>query len=373
MISVKYSGPWSEASGYAQANRNIIQSLHENGIDVITELQQYAKQDTDYGQQLEICKSYQNKHNNYPIKVLHITPNVYAKHKEVGKYHIGHLFWETTKMNSSWAWYLNEVREIWTGCEENVKTFREMGFEGKIFKFPQPIETNISTETKPIDNVKGFIFGSIFQWIERKDPKSLLTAYWKEFQNDDNVTLVIKTYGLGFEDHEFKKIKNQIIQFKKEMGLPHYPRTIIAYDLLTTKEIHKLHEAFDCYVSSHRFEGWGIPIVESLVHSKPVISTNLGGIHEWISDNGMIKVGYNIIDVSGMDWAEQYIVKDNKWAQINIDELRQKMRWVYENRDEAKKIGLQGQKEVKEKLNFKTVGKLMENRMKEIYQEQGFS
>jgi len=372
MVSIKYSGPWAEASGYAQANRNIIQAISETNVDLVTELQVYANHQTDYGNQFNIAKLRQNKHGNYPIKVLHITPNVYQKHKEVGKYNIGHLFWETTRMSDKWAWYLNEVREIWTGCEANVNTFKEMGFVGKIFKFPQPLEVNRDEKPKQIEHARGFIFGSVFQWTERKNPKALLKAYWKEFENDVDVTLVIKTYGLGFEKHETDKIYNQIEEWKKEFKQERYPNTLIIDYLLTSKEVHELYESYDAMVFTHRFEGWGIPIAESLVHAKPVISTNIGGVHEWISDSGMYKVGYKLIDVFGMSWAEQYNCPGNKWAEIDETELRQKMRHVYTNRDEAKNCALRGRKEVREKFNFKTVGNLMKDRIEEIYREQGF-
>lgn len=364
---------WCGNSGYAQANRNIIQSLHEVGVDLVTELQVYANHKTNYGAQFDVAKSYQNKHSNYKVKVLHITPNVYAKHKEVGKYHIGHLFWETTKMSPNWAWYLNEVREIWTGCEENVKTFRDMGFEGKIFKFPQPLDTDRVEYSLPVKNARGFVFGSVFQWIERKDPKSLLTAYWKEFEHDKDVTLVIKTYGLGFEKHESEKIYRQIDEWKQELGQASYPNTLIIDYLLSDKEIHQFYESCDCIVSAHRFEGWGVTQAEALVHGKPLISTKIGGVHEWISDSAYFPVTYKLVDVFGMDWAEQYTVPGNKWAQVDINDLRQKMRHVYENRDEARKVGLQGQKEVRENFNFKKVGEMMKHRLAEIYKEQGLS
>lgn len=369
MYSIKYSGPWSESSGYAQANRNIIQSLYEVGIDVVTELQVYANHITDYGDQFKLAKSLQNKHQNYPIKVLHITPNVYAKHKELYKYHIGHLFWETTKMSPKWAWYLNEVREIWTGCEINAQTFRDMGFQGKIFVFPQPIGTERSDDKISIDNAKGFIFGSVFQWIERKNPKALLTAYWQEFQNDD-VTLVIKTYGLGYEQHELNQIYDQINKWKQELNLPNYPRTLLIDYLLSNKEIHQFYESVDCVVTPHRFEGWGVVQCEALVHNKPLISTPLGGVHEWISQDGYFPIKYKMIDVFGMDWAEQYTCEGNQWADVDIQDLRKQMRYVYENRDQAKKVAKKGQKEVREKLNFKVVGELMKNRINEIYEEQ---
>jgi glycosyltransferase involved in cell wall biosynthesis len=371
MVSVKYSGPWGESSGYAQANRNIIQSLYDVGVDVVTELQSYANHPTDYGRQFELAKSLQNKHSNYPIKVLHITPNVYQKNKEPFKYNIGHLFWETTKMSKRWQWYLNEVREIWTGCEENVKTFRDSGFEGKIFKFPQPLDVNRTAERIPIDRASGFIFGSIFQWIERKDPKSLLTAYWQEFENDQNVTLVIKTYGLGYEKHEADQIYNSIEKWKKELKQVNYPRTLIIDYLLSDNEIHQLYESVDCIVTPHRFEGWGVVQAESLVHAKPLISTPLGGVHEWISNKAYFPLKYSMVDVFGMDWAEQYSEPGNKWGQVDIGDLRSKMRFVYENRAEAEKVGKRGQKEVQEKLNFKVVGEMMKNRINEIYGELG--
>lgn len=368
MHSVKYSGPWAECSGYAQANRNIIQALHESGVDVVTELQTYADQPTDYGSQFELAKSLQNKHQDYKIKVLHITPNVYSKHKEVGKYHIGHLFWETTKMSPRWAWYLNEVREIWTGCEVNAQTFRDMGFEGKIFKFPQPINI-YQVEPLPIDNAKGFVFGSVFQWIERKNPKALLTAYWQEFQHDD-VTLVVKTYGLGYESHETSQIYDQIAKWKSELALPDYPRTLIIDYLLTDKQIHQFFEAVDCIVTPHRFEGWGVVQAEALAHLKPLISTPLGGIHEWVTTDSYFPIKYSMTDVFNMDWAEQYTVEGNKWADVDIQDLRRQMRFVYENRDQAKKVAKNGNKQVKDKLNPKVVGKIMKDRIAKIYEEK---
>lgn len=360
---------WCGNSGYAQANRNIIKSLHISGVDVVTELQSYANHPTDYGEQFKLAKSLQNKHQNYKIKVLHITPNVYSKHKELYKYHIGHLFWETTKMSPKWAWYLNEVREIWTGCELNAKTFRDMGFDGKIFTFPQPIDVDRVEEPLPVENAKGFVFGSIFQWIERKNPKALLTAYWQEFMNDD-VTLVIKTYGLGYEDHELNQIYDQIAKWKQELNLPNYPRTLLIDYLLSDKEIHQFYESVDCIVTPHRFEGWGVVQCETLVHAKPLISTPIGGVHEWISQDSYFPIKYKMSDVFGMDWAEQYTCEGNQWADVDIDDLRKQMRFVFENRDQAKKVAKKGQREVREKLNFKVVGEMMKKRINEIYEEQ---
>jgi len=369
-ISVKYSGPMIESSGYSKANRNIVKALNDCGVDVITEIQVYSLQNTDYGPKAELAKSLQNKQSDYKIKVLHITPNVYKEHKEPGKYHIGHLFWETTKMSPSWANCLDEVDEIWTGCEENAKTFKESGFNKPIFVFPQPIDTELEETTKPIEGAAGYKFYSVFQWIERKNPKALLQNFWREFSHGENVCLIIKSYGLGFNEREEERIKREAAVWKAEIrneGVVDFPRILWIKDLLSEKEMGQLHNSCDCLISTHRFEGFGLPISESIAYGKPVISTNLGGVHCWIPDNGMFKIKYNLCEVFNMDWfAEQYSVPGNMWAEIDSTDLREKMRYVFENREAANKIGLTGQKYIKDNLNFKKIGKLMKNRLIEI-------
>lgn len=370
-VRVKYSGPWAESSGYANANRNFIKSLHEAGIDVCTELQVYSNHPTDYGEKFQLARSLQNKEGFYPIKILHITPNVYERHKEPGKYHIGHLFWETTKMGDKWDKYLNHVDEIWTGCEWNKKTFQDAGFRGPIRVIPEPVDTDIKSSRLPIDAAKGYVFYSIFQWIERKAPKSLLQAYWKEFSGENDVTLVIKTYGLSFDEGQRSKIYQDIKQWKHELRLSHYPRVLVIDYLLSDKEIHQLHESGDCFVSAHRGEGWGVPQCEALAHGKPVISTGLGGMHEWISDQGMLKVKYSMIDVFNMEKHEAYMVSGNKWGKVDENDLRAKMRLVFSDRNYANQVAQIGQQEVKDKMNYKTVGAMMLSRLSEIYEEKG--
>ncbi len=41
---------------------------------------------------------------------------------------------------------------------------------------------------------------------------------------------------------------------------------------------------FDCFVSAHRGEGWGVPQMEAMLMGKPIISTSCGGIHEHLKD-----------------------------------------------------------------------------------------
>lgn len=371
MRPIKYSGPWSEGSGYAQANRNIIWSLHESGVPVTTELQVFAHHPTDYGEQHQLCRSLQDKYDDYLIKVLHITPNIYPKYKEVGKYHVGHLFWETTGMNPDWAWYLDEVKEIWTGCEYNKKCFESIGFDRPIHVMPQPVMFH--NEPKHVDIVGvregDFVFYSIFQWIERKDPRTLLQAYWQAFEGNNDVVLLLKTYGLSFGGRQEKKIYEDIAAFKKQQPQSHYPRVLVIDSLLSHDQMQSLHTRGDCFVSAHRGEGWGEPQGEAIAFRNPVISTDLGGIHEWIDSSGMYKIPYKMIDVFNMGWAEQYTGGGQQWAQADKDKLIEAMLDVYENKDKTKKVAESGYKQAKNKLSPKVVGEMMKKRINQIHKE----
>lgn len=368
MKPIKYSGPMVESSGYAQANRNIVQSLHESGVQVTTEIQVFANHPADYGKQGELCKSLQGKYDDYQIKVLHITPNIYPKYKEVGKYHVGHLFWETTGMNPTWSWYLDEVREIWTGCQYNKRCFQDVGFTGSITVMPQPVMFDNDPQNIPIEGVKDtdFVFYSIFQWIERKDPRTLLEAYWEAFRGVKDVVLILKTYGLAFGGRQEQIIYDQITTWKKKMPFQDLPRVLVIDSLLSHRQIQALHTRGDCFVSSHRGEGWGEPQGEALSYKNPVISTDLGGIHEWIDSSGMYKLQYTMVDVFGMDWAEQYSGGGQKWGQADKKKLIDLMRYVYENKEEAKRVGESGYRQAKEKLAPPIVGEMMKKRIMEI-------
>ena len=55
-----------------------------------------------------------------------------------------------------------------------------------------------------------FLFYNINQWTERKNPLATIKAYWTAFQKDENVGLVLKTYGSNYSAPERDAIKSTI-------------------------------------------------------------------------------------------------------------------------------------------------------------------
>ena len=366
-ITCKYTAAFGDYSGYGEAGRNAIRALHASGVGLTTEYVSNVADQANYGESYEIAKEAEGRDIPYNVKIIHTTPDCYIKYLEPLKYHIGHLFWETDKLPPLWVWNANLMQEIWTGSEFTKNAFIQSGVTCPIFVYPQAIETHIPP-LKPfhVPHHQGYLFYSIFQWIERKNPKALLTAYWQEFQGEDNVTLLLKVYRMDFGRDEKSKILQDIDNWKREMPQKHFPRVVVTFELMNRDDVYRVHATGDCFVSAHRGEGWGVPQVEAMSMAKPVISTSLGGCHEWMKHGETaFLVGWNKEPVHDMDFVPWY-GKDQNWASVDILDLRAKMRYVFMNPGKAVQVGQAAQQMVNKTFSYAIVGEQMRLRLEEI-------
>ena len=365
-MNIKYCGPALDYSGYGEANRHDIGALMSAGIGVIGNYTKHCLEIGEFGELGKLAMECARRTGDYKIKILHTTPNIYGQFIEPYKYHIGRVFWETDKLPPSFAKGANMCQEVWTGSEFNAAAIRKAGVKVPIFVIPEAIKTP-APDVKPFmaANEKDYAFYSIFEWTERKNPAALLRAFWEEFENTPNVSLVLKTYVDNFTPEKRRLVKGYIKMVKKALGLKNYAPVYAYTDLLTREGMYRVHKTFNCYVSAHRGEGWGIPQMEAMLMGNFVISTNAGGIHEYIGDVAKL-VPCKMIPVRNVDRNDVWYLPDQKWADVDVDALKRAMRWCYENQSEAKKKGEDGRELVEEKFSLEAVGKPMKDRLNKI-------
>lgn len=371
-MKVKYCGPASDYSGYGEANRHDIAALVSAGVLVTTEIPRYTVEIADFGALGALARELENNNIGYKVKILHTTPNVYRGFMEPGKYHIGRVFWETNRLPLDFAQNVQLMDEIWTGSQYNADAIRNAGVTKPIYIIPEAIDvkidTNNPTDNRPflVSNKDDYKFYSIFEWTERKNPGALLEAFWLEFADTPGVSLTIKTYIDNFQPGKKDEINRYIKKIKKRLDLKKYPPVYLYRQLLDRRQMYRFHRTFDCYVSPHRGEGWGIPQMEAMLMGNPVISTNCGGIHEYAQHKkSAYLLPYQLTQVENTRNNHWY-TPDQKWATVNVNDLRAGLRWVYENRDRAKAMGKCGQDVVKAKFALEVVGKQMLDRLLEI-------
>ena len=372
-MKIKYCGSAKDYSGYGEASRHDIAALVGAGVEVTTEIPKYTLELSDFGPLGAIATEREGLPLGYRVKILHTTPNVYRQYMEVGKYHIGRVFWETNKLPLAFSTNVQMMDEIWTGSQYNADAIKNAGVTKPIYIIPEAIDTDISEDIKPYitANETDYRFYSIFEWTERKNPGALLEAFWLEFKDTKNVSLTIKTYIDNFNPEKKNELKKYIKKIKRRLNLNIYAPVYIYSKLMERRQIYRFHKSFDCFVSAHRGEGWGIPQMEALLMSRPIISTNCGGIHEYLIDKqNAILIPYKHSGVAN-NRNTQWYTPDQKWADVDIEELRKAMRWVFENRDKAKEMGEKGSGCVKSKFSLEAVGKLIRERLTEIQKEIG--
>jgi len=368
-ISVNYCSAIGDPTGYGEAAREFVTALYVTGVDVTVEKAVFTRDNTDYGWRGYLCDQLMHRNNNYKIKIIHLTPDIYEKYMEDGIYHIGHLMWETDKLPYKWANYCNKLDEIWATSPHMIELFKRSGVKVPMFYFPQPIDildAEKEYEKYVILPHRGYLFYSIFQWIGRKNPKALLKAYWKEFEGEEEVGLLLKTFRLDYSNEEFGHIRSDIVSWRNELGRGHWPRVYLVNRLMTKEEIMRVHNTGDCLVLTHRGEGWNRVILESLLMKKPVISTARGGVHEYLRPEHYFPIESYYVPVEEVSYIKFY-TKDQMWAEIKEEELRETMRFVFNNRDTAKAKGDVGCDFIKESFNYWRVGSMMRKRLEEIY------
>lgn len=118
-----------------------------------------------------------------------------------------------------------------------------------------------------------FVFVSIFDFQHRKNPETLLKAYWSEFTSRDNVLMIIKTYGSSR-----RKIVNSISNYKRRLGFTGGTAPLrVLTGILPEEQLKGLYTLGNAFILPTRGEGVGLPYMEALSSGIPVIATGWGG------------------------------------------------------------------------------------------------
>lgn len=369
-MNVAYLGPLKDYSGYGEANRHAAAALHAAGLTVIGQLVTYSQEAADFGAIGKLVNQICETTGKYKIKIMHTTPDQFAKHMEKGVYHIAHFFWETDRVPQDFVDGLNLMDEIWTGSKANEEAIKNSGVVKPIFIFPQAIETTREWPDPyeiPGMPAKDYLFYSIFEWTDRKNPAALLNAYWQEFDGVENVGLLIKTYFRNFTLANRRMIKNQISLLKAKSGAKNPPPVYLYLDLMDRQQISRLHKTGDCYVSAHRGEGWGVPQVEAALAGRPFISTNYGGCHEYFTNGeNAILLPYEMVKLRGMSHSSRWYDGQQNWAEVDPAALRGAMRYAYSHQDLMIDKAERARDFVLDRFNLGRVGEEMANRLKMI-------
>lgn len=163
-----------------------------------------------------------------------------------------------------------------------------------------------------------FKFLSVFEWVMRKDPYTLIESFTEEFSPDEDVCLILRTWS------KFRNPSKWIGKLAKGHNVFWLPQDV--------PDMPALYRSCDALVSSTWGEGFGHPFIEAAACGLKVIAPESTGILDYLNHNNSIliptteeKVGkvYNEIPHLIKPWFKCW--KPDK------EELKKAMRKAYMN------------------------------------------
>jgi glycosyltransferase involved in cell wall biosynthesis len=312
--------------------------------------------------------------NGDVVTVIHRDPGRYNNFMPMNpvEYVIGRSMYETDRIPSDWLSNCNswKIDKIWVPTEFNRKTFSDSGVNStKLDVIPELVDTDhfnpaIHSALYSITQEEGpFKFLSVMKWEPRKAWDVLLRAYFDEFRGDDNSKVVL--YFMSRLDTTAKELYDKFVEdYIKEKELEDnesLPKVILLNTMFPETKLPSLYKSVDCLVVPSHGEGWGLPLVEAMAMSLPVIATNWSGPTAFMNaDNSFL------VSVSGLESAT---TMGHQWATPDLSSLKSQMRLVFKDSNEVAKRSKQARKDIVEKFSLGAVGNIVISKLKEIQEK----
>jgi GT2 family glycosyltransferase len=292
-----------------------------------------------------------------PVSVVFGQGDVF--HRNLGRYKVGFTMLEVDGFPKEWSKQAQRMDEVWVPNELNRDGLRAGGLKRPIHKIPLGVDTHYFhpggvAHRSPNEEL---VYLSVLEWGERKAPELLLQAFSEEFSVKEPVRLVCKISNrdraLSVRE-EIRKLglssSGGRISYLFNMDIPHC-------------QLPALYRSADCFVSTSRGEGWGMPLLEAMACGLPAIATDWGGHQEFFDE----RVGYPLrIRGTVPAVARCPYYEGHRWADPDPEHLRHLLRWVYEHREEAAERGSRAALEASQRWTWESTARAIVERLKAI-------
>ena len=242
--------------------------------------------------------------------------------------------------------FLNSIEKYRHAFDESTR--------GHLDSLKEELEEKISVVHYPvkdyekldlgIDFETDFNFILVAQWGPRKNIVETIESFYEEFENDENVGLVVKT-NLARNSVPDRFITRRRLQDLKEKFPNAKCKLYMIHGELTDDEMHSLycHPKIKAMINFGHGEGYGLPLFEAAYCGLPVITHDFGGQKDFLyadkknkkgvtkSRAHFVKVPHKVSPVQKSSVWDRIIEPDAEWAYINIRAAKTGMRDSFKN------------------------------------------
>ena len=265
---------------------------------------------------------------------------------EYGSFPVGYL--ESMKYNAD---------EIWVGSEYAKKCAMREGLdESRLAVISGGIDPKIfnNTGVSPMpDFLKKhspqgfkFLFAGDATWDKGMD--LVIKAFKDEFLYDEAVSLIVKDQASS----PLTIRQNYINEIKEAQQSEDFSQIIYMDNQLNDDELASLYKTCDCFVFPYRVENYALNVLEAMACGMPVIVSDHGVIQDFCNEDNSYLIRSRFMktaekNVAGMETVDNPIIHEP-----NLLHLRQLMRQVYEDYQEAQHKGIKASQHILENFTW---------------------
>lgn len=223
----------------------------------------------------------------------------------------------------------------------NLTTPVEVLFEGiRLDKFKKEYTKQPNIESLFKDIKEDFCYLFVGHWLpgsfgeDRKNVSGLIKTFYEAFKDRSNApALVLKTSGGAPSVMDRIEMINRINQIKASVGSNILPNVYLAYGDFTEEEMNDLynHPKVKAHVSFTKGEGFGRPLMEAALTSKPIITTNWSGHLDFLNSETSILLTGNLTKVHKSASWKGVLNEDAEWFSVDYGQGLAYLKDVHKN------------------------------------------
>ena len=361
---VLWVGPIYDHGGYGSVSRNYVRGLLGTGMPVRVVNTGFDHPDIDPWARSIVSDCETTDIGPAPVAVVHSTPDILGHIRLRGvAATVSMSLFETHSLPATWVAWCNSVDQVWVPSRFNARSYARAGVHrGSIRVLHYSVDTqyfHAGVSRSPIPGAVGFVFLYVFAFNWRKGFDLLLQAYGREFTATDDVTLILKVLG----DPDGTDIERVVLESAApdfDPSKPSSPRVVVRSESVPQHDLRALYAACDCYVSTDRANGWGMPCMEAMSMGKPAATIDWSGSTEFMrDDNAFLIKPFGGLEPVDLRLAEEFpgaIYRGQQWARVSVEAVRAVLRQAFSRPDLRRRKADRGAEHVRRHLSLEQVG-----------------
>lgn len=258
--------------------------------------------------------------------------------KEENELHFLITAFEADKLPQGWVEKLNTYDVVIVPSKWCRELFVQCGVKVPVELMIQGTDDFSIVNDQPLIPFR-FLHYNAFSDYKRKGWDLVTTAFLNQFGRYDKVELILKG---RLHDNE-----------KDIDSIPKRANIKVIVKNMNRVEMAKLQEEAHCFVFPSRGEGIGLPPIETMARGIPTIVTDSFGLTESAYFGVRInKFDYVDSVYPGFSWDG----KPGQWTEPSLEQLEEKMFYVYRNYERVKREALDNAQNIKKLFNLDIQG-----------------